>query len=315
MKTRKSTNLALSPVALALAVIILSTTTGLAQLGHPSKIKTEIASKKKMARTKTRIVPVTYYSVLSKTSDFALAISMASHADGAVAIEWTSRISHEQQFRLKQVDGEWFQLIARHSGKALVVKDTDQNPVVQGGADTKNHRTHWKVIPDSDGFVRFQNRERKRYLATSSHRGSHGSGVILAKKDDSDRQKWKLKVADIEFEKVASSGKLSLSALEITGKEHPENREELREFLHGTTWSIRYGSTSGDEEYKMTFDRKGTLTLDSGRVSTLHVLGPKTIKLWNYDMAVLSDGFDNFQSVDSDGKIYYGVLVPKITAF
>ena len=57
-------------------------------------------------------------------------------------------------------------------------------------------------------------------------------------------------------------------------------------------------------------DRKGTLTLHYGRVSTLHFIGPKTIKLWNYDYAALSDQFNYFQAVDANGKVYYGVLLP-----
>jgi hypothetical protein len=99
----------------------------------------------------------------------------------------------------------------------------------------------------------------------------------------------------------------------IIGKSHPATSEELMDYLHETTWSIRYGSTGGDEVYQMTFDKTGTLKLNSGRVSKLEVYGPKTIRLWAFDTATMSDQFNFFTSVDCNGKVYYGVLLPQQT--
>lgn len=275
-------------------------------IAEPSERKKNNKGKKDTART----VAAIYYTVLSKSSGYAMAISMAAEKNGSVAIEWTSRLSHEQQWQLKPVDGPWFQLIARHSGKALTVRDTSRDSIVQGDPASKEQRTHWKVVSDGEGFFRFANRTSKRWLEVSRIKGSHGDGLVHSERADTDRQKWKLQVAEIEYVKVLPFKKLALPASEIIGKAHPANMEELMEFLHGTTWSIRYGSTSGDEEYQMTFDRKGTLTLDHGRVSKLEILGPKTIKLWAYDTAALSDAFNYFQAVDANGKVYYGVLLP-----
>lgn len=113
---------------------------------------------------------------------------------------------------------------------------------------------------------------------------------------------------DVETEMARVQKQISGS--EIINKQHPSTSAELLEYLHGTTWSIRYGSTAGEEEYRMTFDRVGTLTLNTGRVSKLQVYGPKTIRLWAYDTATVSDQFNHFTSVDCNGKVYYGVLLP-----
>ena len=117
---------------------------------------------------------------------------------------------------------------------------------------------------------------------------------------------------EVEAEMAQIQNRIPAST--IIGKQHPANTAELMEFLHGTTWSIRYGTTTGDEEYQMTFNRKGTLTLNTGRVSKLQVYGPKTIRLWAYDTATMSDQFNYFTSVDCNGKLYYGVLIPGQTS-
>ena len=272
---------------------------------EPSKGK-----ENKGKKVKARMVPIIYYSLLSKSSGNAVAISSAEKTNGSVATEWTSELTHEQQWQLNPVDGEWFQLIARHSGRALTVRDAAQNPIIQGDSSPKNESTHWNVVSDSDGFVRLVNRTSKLWMGASKINGSHGDGLVQSKKAETDRQKWKLQVAEIDHVKVLPFKKLALPASEIIGKKHPTSMEELRGFLHGTTWSIRYGSTAGDEEYQMTFDKKGTLTLHYGRVSKLEILGPKTIKLWAYDTAALSDAFNYFQAVDANGKVYFGVLLP-----
>ena len=61
------------------------------------------------------VEPITYYTILSKASGFAVAVSLANKANGEGVIEWTSRKSHEQQWRIARFEGEdGFQLQARH---------------------------------------------------------------------------------------------------------------------------------------------------------------------------------------------------------
>ena len=270
-----------------------------------------VAEKKDKAKRKgkTRTTPVIYYTLLSKASGNCVAISMAEKKDGGVAIEWTSALSHEQQWQLKQIEGEWFQLVARHSDRALTIRGTKLDPVIQGNTDN-GESSHWNLVSDSDGFVRVVNRSSGQCMAVARNEGAHGAGVVLSEKADTDRQKWILQVAEIDCTKEILSKSLAVPASVLIGKKHPTNTEELKEFLHGTTWSIRYGSMQGSEEYRMTFDKKGTLTLNHGRVSTLHFMGPKMLKLWSYDYAALSDQFNYFQAVDANGKVYYGVLLP-----
>jgi len=263
----------------------------------------------KKRKGKVRTVPVIYYSILSKSSGNCIAIKMAEKKNGGVAIEWTSRLAHEQQWRVKPVEGHWFQLIARHSGRALTIRDTSRDPVIQGNT-ASGKISHWKLISDTDGFVRITNRSNGQCIGVSQIKGSHGDGLILSDKADSDLQKWGLQITEIDYGSELISKQLAIPASELIGKKHPTTTEELKEFLHRTKWSIRYGSFTGTEEYRMTFDRKGTLKLHTGRVSKLNFLGPKTIKLWAYDHASLSDQFNYFRAVDCNDKVYYGVLLP-----
>ena len=94
---------------------------------------------------------------------------------------------------------------------------------------------------------------------------------------------------------------------------YPATTDELADFLDETTWSIRYGSTSGAERYQLTFRKNGTLKHSGGRVSKLEFIGPKTIRLWAFDTATVSDQFNYFTSVDCNGSVYYGVLVSSQT--
>lgn len=284
---------------------------GTVEVRSPSVAKPILEEKREKQQGKTRVVPVIYHTILSKSSGNSITISMGEKKEGGGAIEWTSRLGHEQQWQLKSVEGEWFQLIARHSDKALMIRDPSGGHLIQGNS-ANEERSHWKLISDSDGFVRIVNRESGECIGVSANKGSHGKGVVLSKKADTDRQKWRLQVAEIDYVKEPVSKKLAIPASTLIGRKHPKTTEELREFLHGTTWSIRYESPEGSEEYRMTFDRKGTLELNTGRVSTLHCIGPQAIKLWNYDYAALSVHYNYFQAVDANGKVYYGVLLPHL---
>lgn len=159
------------------------------KIAPPAKVRKAGKTGKRSSDNPT--VPVPFYTLLSKASGNCVAISMASKKEEAVAIEWRSSLGHEQQWQMVPVDGHWIQLIARHSDRALMVRGTSENPVIQGNRN-KEEATHWKLSSDEDGYIRLQNRQTKNYLSIAEPRGSHGDGLVIGKKADSDRQKWGL---------------------------------------------------------------------------------------------------------------------------
>ena len=101
------------------------------EIQSPNLVKLTFKKKREKQKGKVRTVPVIYYTILSKSSGNCLAISMGEKGDGGRAIEWTSKLGHEQQWQLKPVEGHWFQLIARHSDKALTTSDTSEGHLIQ----------------------------------------------------------------------------------------------------------------------------------------------------------------------------------------
>lgn len=276
-------------------------------------ISTTLHAEEILAKTKhkQRVTPVHYYSLKCKASGYSACISNGQQKNDAVVIEWTDIQGPEQLWRIEPVDGPWCQFIVKHSGKAMKQVEGSDNPVRQGIPQPGNHNFHWKFTSDADGYQRIQHRKSKLYLTSKLLNGAHGDGFDLVEKKDSDTQKWQVQLAQVEYVREDLQKMLSLPAAELIGRPHPSSTEDLTSFLHGTTWSIRYGSTSGHEEYRMTFDtEKNTLTLNTGRVSTLHILGPKTIKIWNHDHGIFSSQFSYFSSVDAADKPYFGVLLP-----
>ncbi|MDB4358816.1 RICIN domain-containing protein [Verrucomicrobiales bacterium] len=145
------------------------------------------------------VEPTTYFPILSKASGNAVAVSLANKANGEGVIEWTSRKSHEQQWRIVRFEGEdEFQLQARHSNKALAVREGKK----EAGADIIQWqsipgRQMWKMEFDGDGYVRLINQNSGHDLSLRMSHGQRGKRLIQAERADTDDQKWLFQLVDI----------------------------------------------------------------------------------------------------------------------
>lgn len=98
-----------------------------------------------------------------------------------------------------------------------------------------------------------------------------------------------------------------IPASALIGKPHPTTAEELKDFLHGTTWNVSNNSPSEAVVYTLTFNKNGTFKHSDGRTGRFEVSGPKTFKMWGYDPATLNEGFNEFKAVGA-AATYFGKL-------
>jgi len=196
---------ALTPIAIFISCLLIPTGTfaetveitasrgGYEVVKLPSKRK-----KPSPTEESKKAEPVTFYTILSKASGNAVAVSLAKKANGEGVIEWTSRKSHEQQWRIVRFDGEGIQLQARHSNKALAVRE--------GKTDAGADIIQWKPIPgeqlwkmefDGDSNIRLINQKSGHALSVGQAQGQHGRRLIQAERADTDDQKWLFQIVDV----------------------------------------------------------------------------------------------------------------------
>ncbi len=257
----------------------------------------------------TELVQITYYTIEAKSSGNALSISQNSRDENANLLEWKDQLGLNRQFQIVPVEGKWVQLVFRHSDRAMAVRDHEKFPVVQRNKIC-GEASHWRLLPDSDGYIRLLNRSNDRYLTTRNLTGAHGKGAILEEDIDSDRQKFRIKIVDIDYQTRVKGGDLNATAKQITGKDHPTTTAELTDFLDGTSWSVREGSQHGSEIWKFHFKKPGTVTIEPSGGTSYRSLGPATMKLWNYDHAVFTPDYNHFRAINHWDSVYHGVLLP-----
>lgn len=142
--------------------------------------------------------PEFYFTIQSKASSHAVAVSMASGRDGTPIIEWTSRKSDEQKWKLRPSGKKgWYFLEAKHSGNVMTAVGDEQKKVMQM-ANQESDNQLWRLKMDEDGFARLILRDGKGCLSTSATGGAHGEQLIVRKRADTDAQKWTLVVVEAE---------------------------------------------------------------------------------------------------------------------
>jgi hypothetical protein len=99
----------------------------------------------------------------------------------------------------------------------------------------------------------------------------------------------------------------AIPASVLLGKPHPTTSQELKDFLHGTTWEISNGDPTAVSIYTLTFNRNGTFKHSDGREGAYEVSGPSAFKMWGHDPATLNAGFNAFRASGS-ATAYYGKL-------
>jgi ribosomal silencing factor RsfS len=140
----------------------------------------------------------TYYNLIARHSGKALDVSGASQQNGANVIQWDKTGGDNQKWQLVdtgQILGEgYYQIIARHSGKALDVSGASQ----QNGANvvqwdkTGGDNQKWQLVDAGGGYYNLIVRHSGKALDVFGASQQNGANVGQWDKTGGDNQKWQL---------------------------------------------------------------------------------------------------------------------------
>ncbi|MFS8095691.1 RICIN domain-containing protein [Lentzea alba] len=137
-----------------------------------------------------------YYQFLSVRSGNALDVAGADSADGVrIQQEKRSPDAASQQWRLKPVDGGYYQLVNNNSKKVLgVPKASTAQANVEQQSDTGAEHQQWKLTEVGDGAVKIVSRSTGKVLCAND--GDDGQAVVQADDRGGADQQWKFAKAD-----------------------------------------------------------------------------------------------------------------------
>jgi hypothetical protein len=137
-----------------------------------------------------------YYQFVSARSGNALDVAGAESADGVrIQQEKRSPDAASQQWRLKPVDGGYYQLVNNNSRKVLGVPtgSTAQTNVEQQ-SDVGGEHQQWKLADAGEGDVKIVSRKTGKVLCVTD--GADGQAVVQSEDRGGDDRRWKVAKAE-----------------------------------------------------------------------------------------------------------------------
>ncbi|MGY0458628.1 RICIN domain-containing protein [Kitasatospora sp. cg17-2] len=117
-------------------------------------------------------------------------------ADGARAQQWERRDADNQRFTFEKVEGGFYRITARHSGKVLEVADasTDNGAAVRQWEWSGGAHQQWRPEPVGDGWYRLVARHSDKVLqiALGNDGTRNGAPVRQQEWSNADHQKFRL---------------------------------------------------------------------------------------------------------------------------
>ncbi|ONI86360.1 carbohydrate-binding protein [Saccharothrix sp. ALI-22-I] len=152
-----------------------------------------------------------YYQFVSVHNGNALDVAGADNADGVrIQQEKLAASAASQQWRLKPVDGGYYQLVNHNSGKVLGVPSASTAPAnVEQQSDTGADTQQWKLTDVGGGAVKIVSRSSGMVLRANDGSGSDGQAVVQSTDQGGADQQWKLARAD----KVATPSAPAVAAV------------------------------------------------------------------------------------------------------
>ncbi|WP_112270435.1 RICIN domain-containing protein [Lentzea terrae] len=128
-----------------------------------------------------------YYQFVSAKSGNALDVAGSDNADGVrIQQEQPASGSASQQWRVKAVEGGFYQLVNHNSSKVLGVRETNVEQQADTGADSQQ----WKISEVGDGEVKIVSRSSGMVLCVNE--GADSQAVVQAADQGGAGQRWKL---------------------------------------------------------------------------------------------------------------------------
>jgi hypothetical protein len=137
-----------------------------------------------------------YYQFVSVRSGNALDVAGGDSADGVrIQQEKRSQDAASQQWRLRPVDGGYYQLVNNNSKKVLGVRSgSTAQANVEQQSDTGAEHQQWKLTDLGDGKVKIVSRSTGKVLCATD--GTDGQAVVQADDSGGDDQQWTVAKAD-----------------------------------------------------------------------------------------------------------------------
>ena len=110
------------------------------------------------------ILPEGEYKISCKINNKVLDIEKSVKTDGANLIIYSWKSGTNQKFYLQHFEGEWYTLVAKHSGKAL----TAIGNVYQTYTNTEGDQQLFKISKASDGYYLIKNKATGNVLNCNS---------------------------------------------------------------------------------------------------------------------------------------------------
>ncbi|WP_405526409.1 RICIN domain-containing protein [Streptomyces avidinii] len=137
-------------------------------------------------------------ALVARHSDKLVEITVGTDelADGARAQQWERRDADNQRFTLEPVEGGFYRIIARHSGKVLEVTDagTDNGTAVRQWKWSGATHQQWRPEPVGDGWYRLVARHSGKvlHIAVGTDGARNGTPVRQHEWANADHQKFRL---------------------------------------------------------------------------------------------------------------------------
>ena len=96
---------------------------------------------------------------------------------------------------------------------------------------------------------------------------------------------------------------------DLAAKPKPKTVEDLKEYLHGTTWEVSNHKPDTEVIWILTFDKNGSFKHSVAGTAKWTAQSVTNIKLWDYDPLTFNKDYTRFKAVGAAGT-YFGKLVP-----
>lgn len=142
----------------------------------------------------TKIAENGVYYIQHVGSKKYLDITDESTSNGARLQIWSKYSNHQNQVFIFRKVGDYWKIIAHHSGKAIEVRDSSMSDYAHvsqwdyAGIACQQ----WKAIYNSDGTVSFCNRNSGKYLDVYGNGNANGTKLIQYSRNGTNAQKFKL---------------------------------------------------------------------------------------------------------------------------
>lgn len=177
-----------------------------------------------------------YITIQNKNSKKILDIQDRSMEENARLVQWTDLNYASQQWNLQFVEGDYFHIVNRKSGKMLAGGSGSE--IIQKEIDAADISGQWLVQQRTDGYYKIVNRKTEKSMDVSEGKTDDGVFIIQYTDNGGDNQAWTIAVC--EENPAAEPMKLS----PVSGQKK----------LSGTPFGTEKGSETWERDYTNVFD-------------------------------------------------------------